>query len=366
MINSTKKTYPPPSQIRSFSRDHMAFDTMPVYSSSLCTDPSYSSSPSRSDYDTPVTGLGISSCGTERPLRFCPPEAYTTLPTAGWSERVMPSDTLQGEPAAEVGPYSSTMPYESYSGGQNEFSASPLSLYSAQTLSASPSYSWAMELGENYGVLTGQQQQLQQQQQQQQNPGFWSTTPHSDITTPPTDFVHVQDESDEYWDPALFAEKSNNPVEASMMMTMPAPQVTINGSPCPDPQLFPSDNTRQKQLVQDLDIKQEFMSASSTSSIPDASTIASDDKNSTTPPPAYPLPVLSVNTVGSGFECDICGMRFTRRSNCREHRKRHDNNKQTYACEHCTQTFGRKTDRKRHVESVSLPHLFEIIHKTER
>ena len=335
----------------------MTLDAMPVYSSSLCADPSHSSSSSRSDYNTPVTGLGISSCETESPLQFCPPalDTYTTLPTAGWPDRLMPSDTLQGDSVVAAGPYSSTMPYESYSGGQNELSASPLSLYSAQTLSASPSYSWAMELGENFGPLAGQQQQ--QQQQQQQNQGFWSSTPRS----PSTNFVHIKDESDEYWDPSLFAEKSNNPVDASTMMML-APQVVINGGTCPDSQLFPSNNTCQQQLDQDLEVKQEFTSASSTSSIQDASTIASD-KHSTTPPPAYPLPVTSVNTGGSGFECDICGMRFTRRSNCREHRKRHDHNKQTYACENCTQTFGRKTDRKRHVESVSFLRPFEILKK---
>lgn len=348
------KTYPstqPPS-----SGDQMTFNSIPIYSSS----PSFpsSSSSSRADYNSPVTGLGISNCDTNDALgslRLCPaphpppPEAYTAGLAAGWMERAMHSDPLQGEYAVDVGPYSSTTSYEPYNGGQHEFSASPLSLYSAQTLSASPSYSWAMELGENYGPLGRQQQQQQQQhQQQQQDQGFWSITPRSDITTPPTNFIHVKDESDEYWDPSLFAEKTKyNPMEASMILS--TPQVVIDT--CPD-SLFSGSNG------QSLSIKQEPTSGtcSSTSSLRDAVMIEppASEKNSITPPPTTcQLPVANVNTGGSGFDCDICGMRFTRRSNCREHRKKHDNNKQTYACEGCPQTFGRKTDRKRHVESVS-------------
>lgn len=268
----------------------------------------------------------------------------------------MHSDPLQGDYAVDVGPYSSTTSYEPYSSaGQHEFSASPLSLYSAQTLSASPSYSWAMELGENYGPLGGQQQQ-------QQDQGFWSITPRSDITTPPTNFIHVKDEPDEYWDPSLFAEKTKyHPLEASSMI-LSTPQVVINT--CPD-SLFSGSNDHS---YSSSSIKQEPKSGtcSSTSSLRDAVLIesqpqpqpppaATSEKNSSiTPPPTCQLPVSNVNTGGSGFDCDICGMRFTRRSNCREHRKKHDNNKQMYACDCCPQTFGRKTDRKRHVESVSL------------
>ena len=360
------KTYAstqPPS-----SGEQMTFNSMPLYPPSSSSFPSSSSS-SRADYNSPVTGLGISNCDTTDALgslRLCPaaasapPEAYTaTAPTAGWMERAIQSDpSLQGEYAVDVGPYSNTTSYEPYSSnGQHEFSASPLSLYSAQTLSASPSYSWATELGENYGPLGGQQQQ--QQQQQQEDQGFWSITPRSDITTPPTNFIHVKDESDEYWDPSPFAEKTKyNPVEALLF----PPQVVINT--CPD-SLFSGNNDQSFSSI-----KQEPTSGtcSSTSSLRDAVMIepparppptTASDKNSITPPPTCPLPVVAnVNTGGSGFDCDICGMRFTRRSNCREHRKKHDNNKQTYACDCCSQTFGRKTDRKRHVESVSPSFLF--------
>ncbi|RDW70475.1 putative C2H2 finger domain protein (Ezf) [Aspergillus mulundensis] len=55
----------------------------------------------------------------------------------------------------------------------------------------------------------------------------------------------------------------------------------------------------------------------------------------------------------SGRQCTICGAQFTRRSNCREHEKRHDpSNRKSFACGVCGKALGRKTDLKRHVDSV--------------
>ncbi|OKL59356.1 hypothetical protein UA08_05191 [Talaromyces atroroseus] len=49
------------------------------------------------------------------------------------------------------------------------------------------------------------------------------------------------------------------------------------------------------------------------------------------------------------LSCQICGKKFTRRSNCREHMKRHNpENRKIYSCHSCGKTFGRKTDLKRH------------------
>src|SRR5699024_9907475 len=105
-------------------------------------------------------------------LRLCPPsEAYTTLPTTGWP---IPSDHIQQiqEHIQETGQYPSTTTSTSSNEPYHEI-ASPLSLYSAQTLSASPSYSSVMERGDHHSALPGQPF------------GYWSTTPRSDITTPP-------------------------------------------------------------------------------------------------------------------------------------------------------------------------------------
>lgn len=56
-----------------------------------------------------------------------------------------------------------------------------------------------------------------------------------------------------------------------------------------------------------------------------------------------------------GLQCTVCGYRFTRRSNCRQHMKNHDpNRKRDHSCDDCGRSFGRKTDLKRHVDSVSL------------
>lgn len=56
----------------------------------------------------------------------------------------------------------------------------------------------------------------------------------------------------------------------------------------------------------------------------------------------------------SGLECPTCGVRFTRRSNCKEHMKSHDPNYvRPHPCETCGREFRRRTDLKRHVDSVS-------------
>lgn len=52
--------------------------------------------------------------------------------------------------------------------------------------------------------------------------------------------------------------------------------------------------------------------------------------------------------------CPICDKVFTRRSNCREHFKRHNPvTRQAHACHECGKFFGRKTDLKRHYSTVS-------------
>ncbi|EEA21465.1 C2H2 finger domain protein (Ezf), putative [Talaromyces marneffei ATCC 18224] len=49
------------------------------------------------------------------------------------------------------------------------------------------------------------------------------------------------------------------------------------------------------------------------------------------------------------LRCPLCDKVFTRRSNCREHLKRHNPvNRQAHPCRSCGKTFGRKTDLKRH------------------
>lgn len=58
------------------------------------------------------------------------------------------------------------------------------------------------------------------------------------------------------------------------------------------------------------------------------------------------------------LRCPLCGKVFTRRSNCREHLKRHNpGNRQAHSCSSCGKTFGRKTDLKRHYSTVSLPYV---------
>lgn len=312
-----------PPQVR-WSGPRIPFDPIPEYPSSMRAD-SYASP----EYP-PVTGLGISHCEMDEklldPLRVYPPPTTTTtttttraLSSAAWPDRLMQPHYLQQDSAVDVGPYPSTTPYES-----------PLSLYSAQTLSASPSYSSAMDMGENR-ALSGPPL------------GYWSTTPCSDITTPPENFVQVKEEPEEYWDPSLFADERRS-IDASTMM-MPR-QVVVNDA-FTDPQLLceQSEPSVAKQEPE-----------TSTVSKPPTETSSDTDRTDRENPksPTKSPPGRKPKTSTRGTQCPICKSWFTRRSNCNEHMKKHyPNLKRNYKCDRCDNTFGRKTDQRRHVESVS-------------
>ncbi|KAH8700815.1 hypothetical protein BGW36DRAFT_425620 [Talaromyces proteolyticus] len=64
-------------------------------------------------------------------------------------------------------------------------------------------------------------------------------------------------------------------------------------------------------------------------------------------------PSLDSLSLELGLLCEICGRKFTRRANCREHTRRHDPKQRTIvSCKDCGKTFGRKTDLKRHYSTV--------------
>lgn len=65
------------------------------------------------------------------------------------------------------------------------------------------------------------------------------------------------------------------------------------------------------------------------------------------------------------LRCPLCDKVFTRRSNCREHVKRHNpGNRQAHSCSSCGKTFGRKTDLKRHYSTVRLSYVISSTLKT--
>ncbi|KAL1987459.1 hypothetical protein VTN96DRAFT_3841 [Rasamsonia emersonii] len=66
-------------------------------------------------------------------------------------------------------------------------------------------------------------------------------------------------------------------------------------------------------------------------------------------------PRRSVSPGNVKYRCTVCGNMFTRRSNCREHMKKHDpNHRREHCCNDCGKYFGRKTDLKRHFTSTSV------------
>lgn len=56
-----------------------------------------------------------------------------------------------------------------------------------------------------------------------------------------------------------------------------------------------------------------------------------------------------------GLVCPICGIHFTRKSNCREHQKLHDPRFQKrFECNICGKSLRRNADLRRHENSVSV------------
>jgi hypothetical protein len=297
----------------------------PVYSSPMRP----ASSRPRNSQST--SGLGISHCEMEGPsshLRLLPPETYPS-PVTDWSNQLMPPDSLL-ETTLDVGNFSPRTCYEQF-GGHSDVSVSPLSYYSPQTLNPSSSHGSALDFGGNPGTLNAPSSR------------FWPNTPHSDATSCEIQ-IPVKEETDESWEQPLLMGAS----EYIGISTVPQiPQVVC-------------DNTYPNN---------QHLSDNNSGSLVELKPYVGRDGNNTRRAAAQNMPVEVVFKwtkndselpderckipSADGLQCTICGSRFTRRSNCREHMKRHDpSQRKSYNCEFCDRPFGRRTDLRRHVDSV--------------
>ncbi|KAB8232428.1 putative C2H2 finger domain protein (Ezf) [Aspergillus alliaceus] len=310
--------------VRSPPDNHIMLEATPAYSSPMCSTSSY---PSNSQS---TTGLGISHCDMKGPssqLRLLPPEAYPS-PVTEWSNQLVPPESLL-ETTLDVSHFSPGPCYEPF-GGHSDVSVSPLSYYSPQTLHAPSSYGSAFDFGGGPGTLSAPSSR------------FWPNTPHSDATSSEIQAL-VKEESDECWDHHLLT-KASSPAG---LATLPQMSQAVGDDIFPNPQRPDNDNgtlvelnpnvgcygdNSRKATAQNMPIEMVFKLTKSDSELPDEQ-----------------CKILSA----SGLQCTICGSRFTRRSNCREHMKRHDPNlRKSYHCEFCDRPFGRRTDLRRHVDSI--------------
>ena len=283
------------------SEDNRAFHTAPAHLSPCPTSPCFNAPQS-------LVGLGISNCQTEPSCQRVYPTPEThPQPVTQWLDQVTMLDACN-RPMLDAGTLIPEMGYETLQCFEPVPATFPNAYYySGQAVSA-PGY------GGNCGVVPTQQPSMQE-----------AVACPGDTSTPTT-------RTDEDLNRQFCFLGNTSTARASASM----PQVT-----CPNPVIpfsFQFDNFQDSKpniewpTFQPQPAPVDQTSASDTTEI---------------------QPPQSNLSSASGLQCTICGYRFTRRSNCREHMKKHDPTcKKVHLCGICERPFGRRTDLNRHVGSV--------------
>ncbi|KAK1139212.1 hypothetical protein N8T08_001207 [Aspergillus melleus] len=240
----------------------------------------------------------------------------------------MPPDTIINA-ALDVGPFSPATKYESF-GGYPDVSVSPLSYYGSQALSASPEYGVPMEITGHHDMIRSQ------------SSGMWP----NDVFDSFDRTCKIKEEHNECWDQGLLPTVTDVPTTSAVA---PMPRTVTNDDISSDHQLAGSTSG----TLIEVDPKDERLPKRGQKSVTQShhpyevilKWTKSRDETSNNEPSKIPS--------ASGLECTTCGIRFTRRSNCREHMKKHDpSRRKMYHCETCERPFGRRTDLRRHVDSI--------------
>ncbi|KAI9035801.1 putative C2H2 finger domain protein (Ezf) [Aspergillus affinis] len=323
-MDCTSMSFPsPPSLVRTLSDDPMMLDTSPAYSSPMRSVHNYV------PHSQPPTGLGICNCDmgpSAEQLRV-----YTgsyPSPTTDWTDQLMPPETII-DAALDAGPFSPATKYEPF-GGIPDVSASPLSFYGSQALSASPEYGVPMEIAGHHDMLRSQ------------SSGIWPNANYYNAFDPFERPSKIKEEHNERWDQSLLPTATDVPMTSAVA---PMPQTMINNDVSTDHQLTGSTSG----TLVEVDPSVERLSKRGQRSVAQSNPYEvilkwtkNHDETSNDDPSKIPS--------ASGLECTTCGTRFTRRSNCREHMKKHDpSRRKMYTCDTCERPFGRRTDLRRHI-----------------
>ncbi|KAJ6090012.1 hypothetical protein N7467_005228 [Penicillium canescens] len=297
---------------------HHAFASRPEDTQSLETSSVYSSPVSAigSQGGFSPIGLGISHCGMEN--------AFGQVRLYAPSMPVPPAMPSQLVPEAAAYDFQFKVDddrsqYAIYN-GLPDVSESSLGVYSPTAMSASPSYN-SVDFDPRQCTFP---------------PNFysWIQTPCSGPTTPSELVTAAVDSGTGEWDQSLF---SNTCAPVNM------PILPVIDTPYPAMQEDMSLGSASGQNMTPERIMTQSRTASPGTTEMDSKSI----KGGRSP--------RSKLVSASGLECPMCGAKFTRRSNCKEHQKAHDPSwKKKHPCEECGKTFGRMADLKRHLNSVHL------------
>lgn len=191
-----------------------------------------------------------------------------------------------------------------------------------------------------------------------QFPSPYNHIPRSRPVSPPKEVTRVKEESENGWpsSPAhghFFGSKGE-----STSLTSVTP--TQAGLPNSYAMASPFEQTNNGMLMEmDHNIKREHSSnrSSQENFVPPASSSMTGSLNSVSGPPVYaPKPRRRTTPETAKQACLVCGMLFTRSSNCTAHMETHNpERKRPHKCTQgpCKKKFSRKTDLTRHIDSVS-------------
>lgn len=286
-----------------------------------------------------LTGLGILHGGMEMPLnrlRSCPTSQSMQLPSDSWGGQIIPGQSFS-DAALNAGGFPTATSYEQYNSRPPVSSSQfGFSNFATHGMSAPLCYSPNIAIGGSNNTFYDQFS------------GAWPVTPRSQTSTPTGNSARLKEEIDRAWDvsvpprPPFPDARGETPVHEMAQLS----RATLNNA------LFAAQisNGHGGERFIELDpnigspIERERRDSAQASSIGSPKS----DKTSARTSRRQKSPVTN------GLKCTVCGYLFTRRSNCREHMKKHDPNlKRDYGCEICGRSFGRRTDLKRHVDSVS-------------
>ncbi|PYH49526.1 putative C2H2 finger domain protein (Ezf) [Aspergillus saccharolyticus JOP 1030-1] len=319
-MNFTPESYPsPPPVTGSESDGHTLLGATSSYAPSM-----YATSVDLQSAQQ-LVGLGISHIGVESCASETEPYPRPALPalsTYAWSNTfIQPENFLQ--PSQD---YSFLTPPTLYEplGGLIEAATSPSSFYGSHTFSTSPSYGSSIESEGRHD--TGLEE----------GSNTWPRTPTSESANVPVDYI-LDGELGKLRGPSMYENLAQD--SASALSQMPPVPISDAGYGFPWSQI--DNNGGTSGLTPDQ--------ATVLGSIP--SEVISRWIEEVVDSPAGELKIPSA----SGLQCSVCGFRFTRRSNCREHEKRHNPQlRKSFPCALCGKAYGRNTDLRRHVQSTHL------------
>ncbi|RAH76311.1 hypothetical protein BO86DRAFT_19556 [Aspergillus japonicus CBS 114.51] len=319
-MNFTPISYPTPSPFASSaSDDHPILDATSPYASSM-----YATSFDMQNTQQ-LAGLGISHFGMESTAsetELYPHPAPPSLSANAWSNTAFsPENFLQPPPEYRL--FSSTAIYEPL-GGVMEAAPSPSSFYSSQTLSSSLSYGSTTETEGHHEIAP------------EDRPFVWPRTPTSDCPDMRVDYT-MKEGSDGLQGPSVHENSASDaPAALSQMAPMP---------------LSGTDSGLQWPHIDSVSNSAAFNADQESALGPIPSEAISRWIEEVVRTPGEELKIPSA----SGLMCSVCGFRFTRRSNCREHEKRHDpRQRKSFPCDVCGKAYGRNTDLRRHVQSAHV------------